>query len=256
MQFIKTSLFITLIALGYGVHALAAPPLLTVVTEEFPPYNYTVGGKIKGISTTVVIATLKRSGLNYRMHVYPWAKAYKRLALNKKNVLIYSIYRSTEREPLFAAWVGPILPPAAVYFYKLKARADVNVSSLDEAKQYRIGVTRDDYFDELLVKHKFPRLLIANDAVSNAQNLLSRRVDLIPSYALSLAARLDQMGKPFNIVESTNILIPEGKSKLFMALSRGTDPEIIAQVKNAFSRARAENVLNRALDEYFEGLLK
>ena len=256
MGLIKTLLLSGMIALWFSAAAPAGPPLLKVVTEEFPPYNYTVGGKVKGISTTVVIETLKRSGLNYRIHVYPWAKAYKKIALNEKNVLIYSIYRSTEREPLFAAWVGPILPPAAVYFYKLKARNDINVSSLDEVRQYRIGVTREDYFDELLEKHKLPRFLIADDAISNTQNLLSRKVDLIPSYALSLAARLEKMGKSFNEVESAFILIPTGTPKLYMALSRGTDPGIIAQIKAAFSKARAENVLDRAVNEHLKSRLK
>lgn len=253
MQFIKTSLLITIIVLVYGVHALAAPPLLTVVTDEFPPYNYTIDGKIKGISTTVVIETLKRSGLNYHLQVYPWTSAYKDIALKKPNVLIYSIYRSPKREPLFAAWVGPILPPAAVYFYKLKARSDIKVVTLDEARRYRIGVTRDDYIHELLKKLSFPRLEVAGDALSNTRNILSRRVDLIPSYALSLAARLRQMGEPFNVVESTLILVPTETSKLYMALSRGTNPEIIAQIQTAFSKAQAERVIDRALNKYLEG---
>jgi hypothetical protein len=46
MQLIKTGLLITIIVLGCGVNTLAAPPLLTVVTEEFPPYNYTVDIKV------------------------------------------------------------------------------------------------------------------------------------------------------------------------------------------------------------------
>ena len=115
-------------------------------------------------------------------------------------------------------------------------------------------VTEDDYFYELLKKYKFPRLDIASDAISNSQNLLSRRVDLIPSYALSLSARLRQMGKPFHVVENALILIPTEPSKLYMALSRGTDPEIIAQIKTAFTRAQAEDVIGRALNEYLEGI--
>ena len=254
MQLIKTGLLITIIVLGYGVNILAAPPLLNVVTEEFPPYNYTDDGKIKGISTTVVTETLKRSGLKYRLRALPWRSAYKKIALKEKNVLIYSIYRSAERETLFAAWVGPILPPAAVYFYKLRARTDIKVASLDEARRYKIGVTRDDINHELLKKLNFPRLEIAGDALSNTRNILSRRVDLIPSYALSLAARLRQMGEPFHVVQNTIILVPTETSKLYMALSRGTSPEIIAQIKTAFAKAQAERVIDRAVNEYLEGI--
>ncbi len=127
MRRIKTGLLLTMIVLALSTNTVAAPPLLKVVTEEFPPYNYTVNGKIKGISTSIITETLKRSGLKYHLKVYPWKRAYHAITLREKNVLIYSIYRSAEREPLFAAWIGPILPPAAVYFYKLKERSDLKV---------------------------------------------------------------------------------------------------------------------------------
>jgi glutamyl-tRNA reductase len=39
-----------------------------------------------------------------------------------------------------------------------------------------------------------------------------------------------------------------------MALSRGTSPEIIAQIKTAFARAQAERVIDRALNKYLEGI--
>ena len=137
MGFKKTAALI-IIALGFAGNTPAAPPLLNVVTEEFSPYNYTVDGKIKGISTAVVTETLKRAGIKYRLRVYPWKRAYKKIALKEKNVLIYSIYKSADREPLFAAWIGPILPPAEVCFYKLKERTDVQVGTLEDAKKYKI----------------------------------------------------------------------------------------------------------------------
>ncbi len=254
MRLKKTGALIIIIALGFTANTLAAPPLLEVVTEEFPPYNYTIDGKIKGISTSVVTETLKRAGIKYRLRVFPWKRAYKILSLKEKNVLIYSIYRSAEREPLFAAWIGPILPPAAVNFYKLKGRTDVQASTLTDAKKYKIGVMRDDYNHELLKKQNFPDLDVASDAISNTRKFLAARVDLIPSYELTLAARLQQLEKPFGLVEKVLTLIPAEDSKIFMALSRGTDPELITKIAIAFGQVRAEGAIEKALDEYLHSV--
>jgi len=254
MRRIKIGLFISLLVLQFYTHVLAADPLLKVVTEEFPPYNYTVDGKIAGIATTVVKETLKRSGINYSLRVYPWKRAYEANALKKKNVLIYSIYKSAEREPLFAAWIGPILPPAAVHFYKLKTRADIQVESLEDAKRYSIGVTRSDYSHELLRKMKFPRLEVTSNALSNAQKFLAGRIDLMPTYELTLAARLQQLNTPFRVVEKTVPLIPLADSKTFMAVSRGTDPALIAKLKAAFGQIKAEGIAENALQTYLQSV--
>ncbi len=254
MRCIKTGLLITMIILALSTNTVAAPPLLKVVTEEFPPYNYTANGKIKGISTSIITETLKRSGLKYHLKVYPWKRAYHTIALKEKNVLIYSIYRSAEREPLFAAWIGPILPPAAVNFYKLKERSDLKVSTLEEARRFSIGVTRADYNHELLKSLNFPHLDIASDAASNTRKFLSKRVDLIPSYELTLAARLQQMGIPFNRVENMLTLIPAEASKIYMAVSRGTGPEVITKIQTAFDQIQAEGFIDRTLNEYLQSL--
>lgn len=54
----------------------AEGPELEMVTEEWPPYNYTGNGKITGISTRVVTETLHRAGIRFRITVYPWKRAY------------------------------------------------------------------------------------------------------------------------------------------------------------------------------------
>ena len=50
---------------------------LQAVTEDAPPYTYIEHGKVAGPATEVVQQTLQRAGLNdYRLHLYPWARAY------------------------------------------------------------------------------------------------------------------------------------------------------------------------------------
>jgi hypothetical protein len=71
MQFIKTALLISMIADRLYPDARAAFPLLKLVTAQFPPYYYTAAGKAEGISTVVVLETLKRAGVKYRLQFYP-----------------------------------------------------------------------------------------------------------------------------------------------------------------------------------------
>ncbi|MCP4160824.1 MAG: hypothetical protein GY760_12190 [Deltaproteobacteria bacterium] len=44
---------------------------LEIVTEEFPPFNYTENGKITGCSTEVVEAVLKEAGIKGNPVSYP-----------------------------------------------------------------------------------------------------------------------------------------------------------------------------------------
>ena len=91
---------IILILLCWLLSAQVSAIRLTVVTEDLYPYNYIENGELKGQATEIVVKVLKHAGIDYSIQVYPWARAYN-LALNNKNVLIYSIVKIPSREKLF-----------------------------------------------------------------------------------------------------------------------------------------------------------
>ncbi len=121
---------------------------IRIVTEELPPYNMTQGGRLTGMSTEVVQAVLKEVGVPASIQSMPWARAYD-MAQQEKNVLIYLIARTPEREPLFK-WVGEIMR-IDYHFYKLRERKDIVVPDLQSAKNYSVGVLRED------VRHQYLR---------------------------------------------------------------------------------------------------
>ncbi len=82
--------------------------VLTFYTEELPPFNMTEKGRITGVSTDVVEAVMRRTGLSYEIESYPWARTYK-LAQTGATSMIYSISRRAKREALFK-WIGIIVP--------------------------------------------------------------------------------------------------------------------------------------------------
>ena len=78
-----------LMASAVTVSALAEPGCqkISIVTEEYPPFNYTEDGHEKGLATDVVLAVLKQMGMQADIRSLPWARAYD-TAVNGKDVMI------------------------------------------------------------------------------------------------------------------------------------------------------------------------
>lgn len=156
----------------------ASPPL-QVVTEELPPYNMNAGGKVTGLSTEVVEAVLRDMGLEPRIQVMPWARAYD-LALHADNVMIYSITRTPEREALFQ-WAGPIAPTR--WFLFSAPGRPVPLANLQEAldKRYQIATVNQDVGEQYLLSRQFAvgqTLQQSNHYDLNYQKLKQGHVDL------------------------------------------------------------------------------
>ena len=79
---------------------------LTVLTEDWPPFNYKENGKVVGISTDLVLATLVKAGFAYEIRMYPWKRAYQ-ITVGTPNTILFTTSRTTIREKLFK-WVGPL----------------------------------------------------------------------------------------------------------------------------------------------------
>ena len=109
--------------------------------DSWPPFMYSEDGNIKGLATEIVRKVFDLADVSLEIQVAPWARAYKN-ATELDDAMIYMLFRTIDRESLFQ-WVGPIIPAYDMYFYKLKNRTDISFDSLDEAKQFTIGVVRN-----------------------------------------------------------------------------------------------------------------
>ncbi len=87
------SLLAVLLYLSFAAAANTGQPPLRVVTELSPPHQTIKDGKVDGVSTQIVIATLKQAELDSHIEVYPWARAYY-IATSVPNMLIYNIART------------------------------------------------------------------------------------------------------------------------------------------------------------------
>ena len=135
----RISRALTLLALTLA--GIAAPAhALQIVTEEYPPFNYTENGKLIGLSTEVVIEMGKRANVPMTFAVMPWPQAYDQ-AQTKSDTCIYSTARFENRERIFK-WAGKL----ATNRWGLFAKSGFNdpIKNLADARPYRIGGVEND----------------------------------------------------------------------------------------------------------------
>lgn len=218
-----------------GIHADLNAAQVRVVTEEYPPYNYTENGKVTGVFTELVEAILKTAGIDYSIAVYPWARSYQ-TALHDPNVLIYGIVRTKERENLFK-WVDMILP-FNIYLFKLRERTDIRLSNLEDAKQYTVGAVRGDVREQYFKKKGFAKLDLVSRNDLNLKKFYNGRFDLIAIDEISAAYFCKKEGYDFSKMEKA-LLLTELSEGLYIAFSNNTPESLAEQCRNAFQQIKA-----------------
>jgi polar amino acid transport system substrate-binding protein len=227
--------FLLIIFLLFTPFAQASKNDLEVVTEDWPPFIVT-GKNISGIVTENIREILSYTDIKYSMNVYPWARSFQ-LATSKPNVLIYSIYRTKQRENQFN-WFCPIFESTPIHAYKL-ASNDININTLESLKKSVVGVMRGDHSYNYLLQQGFQEgvnLDLSSNEEVNLRKLIKGRVDVVLLAKESLIYRLKALGvKDLNMVPGLEM--GQGKSvEHCMALSLGTKPETIEKIKQGFKQ--------------------
>jgi polar amino acid transport system substrate-binding protein len=244
MRFLRQIILIGSIALSIAHAAFAQK--ITVVTEEYPPYNFLDSNKkVSGMSTDVVEEVLRRAKLDYHLEIYPWARAYK-MAQDTPYVLIYSIGRSAKRETLFK-WVD-VIAPYDVYLYKLKSRPEIQVTKLDELKNFKIGAVRDDIRAQYLEKLGLKLDLTSADSF-NSKKLAVNRIDMFPIDEVALIALYKREGvDPDTVVKVFKL--EDLSSGLYMAFSKQTPDEVVNKCKTALAEIKKDGTLEKIRLKY------
>lgn len=213
------------------------------VTEE-TSFSYLQNGKVAGPASEVVEATLKRAGLNdYRLALYPWARAYD-MAQQEPNVLIYLIARTTAREAMFK-WTGEVMR-MEYPVYKLRERKDIVVPDLQAAKNYSVGVMRDDVRHEYLKAQGFTKLVVSAQNADNFKKLLNQQVQLVPMPERDAIQLCEDAKVDFARLEQV-FTLDALTTGLYMAYSQSTPDDIVARTRTAFNSLKAEGVIARLM---------
>lgn len=228
---------------------LCSPPAwsqtIRAVTET-TPYTFQKGDRVEGSATEVVEKTLQAAGLaDYQVKLYPWARAYD-MALKEPGVLIFLIARTPAREQQFK-WAGEI-KKIQYHLYRLRERTDVAVKTLADARNYTIGVMRDDVRQQYLQAKGFQRLAVSAQWIDNFNKLITRQVDLVPlteddASSLCVEARVD-------CARLERVLtLDEASTGLYMAYSNATADSTVQKTRTAFDKLKADGTVRRIMEK-------
>ncbi|MDK2124685.1 substrate-binding periplasmic protein [Parachitinimonas caeni] len=209
----------------WGVCA-ASPLLVTLNTEDSPPFNMLVDGKIVGIAADKVRLMMEKTGIRYQIDLLPWRRAYE-MALTQKLTCVFATTRTKEREPLFK-WIGPLASTDWVLYGK--AERKISLRSLEDARAYVIGTyngdIRDNYF-----RSKGYRVDTAPDDNLNPGKLMAGRIDLWASGRYEGAQLLARRGLAGDIMP----LLSFNHADLYLACNLEAPDSLIRQMENALN---------------------
>jgi polar amino acid transport system substrate-binding protein len=221
---------------------------LTVVTEDLPPLNYTEQGHLTGLSTDILTAVLEAAGIKASFSLLPWARAYQS-ALSEPNTLLYTTTRTPEREAVFD-WIGPI-SPRQISVFKLRERKDIQLKSLDDIKNYKLGVVREMASTRslqeraLALKDNFD---FAPTAESNFKKLFLGRVDLVVALDWGAYYQTKLLGHQASEIEA--VLILDNTHSYYFALNKQSDPALLGKLRFAFDKVKSSGQLDRIKQKY------
>ena len=226
---------------------------LSIMTENYPPYNFEKDGRLQGISVDLMVLMLEKVGSRQdrsSIRLLPWARGYQ-LLLRKPGTCLFSTTRTKERETLFK-WVGPISKTTI----SLVARKDrhATVRSKADIAKYKVGVVVDDVGEQLLLQQGVPpRNLdrIAGVGVTrlSIRKLNQGRIDLW-SYEENVARwEIKAMGLD---PEDYTIAYVLSEGELYFAVHRDTPESLITTLQQALDEIKGEDRYQEILNRYLE----
>jgi polar amino acid transport system substrate-binding protein len=208
---------------------------LKIVTEEWPPFIIN-SAEVSGIITKNIREILAYTDIDYSITIYPWARSL-HIVSTRPNTLIYSITRTSERENKFN-WICSVFNYTPIYVYKLKSNI-INAHSLEALKSGVVGIMRNDHSYEYFLNEGFKVGvnidLSANEEI-NLKKLIKGRVDVVIQSKESIEYRLKILGEDNIDIVSGLSLGKNEDTQHCMALSLGTNLEIIHKLRKAFKQ--------------------
>ena len=214
---------------------------LRIVTENSYPVQYLENNTIKGKNADTVHTMLKQANVESHIEFLPWARAYS-IAQSFPNVMIFSIARTPAREHEFI-WGRPITD-LSYSLYTLKNNVEsFKKLSKDELKTLSIATIRHSATEQYLEENQFSNIQAVNNPVQMISMLNKGRIDAIPANNTSIAAFCQKMSLQCDLLTPFYPLsVPS--TQLYFAFSKGTDPQLINRLLQAYDNSPDIEKLN------------
>ena len=207
---------------------------LTIMTEDFPPFNYNQDGKVAGSAVDLLIQASAAAGkpiANNDINLMNWARAYKAVQ-SGPNALLFSMTRTESRENLFK-WAGPIGENRVVIW----AKKSSGIAPFDNIKDnaLKVGVVRDTVGDQLMMTAGASDngLMRNSKPEGAAKMLISDRMKLWAYSENSGAQQLIAAGANVDDYEIVHVL---KASQLFFAFSKDVDDSVVQLLQQGIDK--------------------
>jgi polar amino acid transport system substrate-binding protein len=203
--------------------------------------------RVGGYGRELISKLMVDARLGYTFEPQPFARALKTLETNP-NAVLFPMLRTAERESRYQ-WIG-LMAKRNYFLYRLDSRKDIVIQSLEDAKQYRIGVLRGDVRTDYLRGQGFVEgvdkgLEVVNVAFSLLKMQQAGRIDLIvfSDEGVKLACeeanvRCDSLAPAFRLDLGGN---------LWLAASPQMPPAMVNTLRKAFQKEEDAGYVGRLM---------
>jgi polar amino acid transport system substrate-binding protein len=211
------------------------------------PFQINDGNQLSGFAVELVNDIKLKTGINAKIEVYPWARAYN-IALQEPNVFIFTLVKTQERLAQFN-WIGEYYT-VTDSFYALTSRKDIVIKSMADAKKYVTCIPRDDVGEQRLTKQGFDSKNLKKVSFqSQCLGMLYRdRVDLNLFNEIgirSLSRRFEVDPEVFRRVYVVS------KATMGIGTSQGTDQSLVKRVRAALAEIKSQPSYQKRIDKWF-----
>ncbi len=210
-------------------------------TEDHPPFNMVDESEhVVGLATDIVRQLFERAEIGYTIELLSREQAIA-ITLEERNTAVFSISRTADLEDQFK-WVGPLVQHNWVLFAK-EERAFV-LSSLDEAKKFRIGGTYGDGVSQYLKNQSFELDLVSKNHL-NLLKLDRGRLDLWATG--EIFGRYETMRHNIKDIEPAYIL---KYNTMDIAFNKDTNSSLIEHLNHVLNTMRTEGIIAEIMEKY------
>ncbi|MBN2659403.1 MAG: transporter substrate-binding domain-containing protein [Spirochaetales bacterium] len=230
---------------------LGAEIFLGYTIDSWPPFMYVDQGRVTGIATEIAREVFRGCNIYVSIEAVPWPRAMKTVH-DEAGTFMYILYRTTERENQFK-WVGPIVAPVKTSFYKLKKREDIQLSNIEDAKKFVVGVVRGVANHDYLLQQDFSEG-VNMEAVTNPEQNISKlilgRIDLILNTEYTLPRLLDGTG--LNMADFEVALEAVESEAGYIALNISTPDSLIDDLNDSLNRLRTWGTIDSIYSRFLK----
>jgi polar amino acid transport system substrate-binding protein len=207
---------------------------LELLTENNPPLSYAEGDAVKGTATDAVRALVAKAGVEGKMSVLPWDKAYAQ-AQSKPNTCIFGTARMANRENIFK-WYGPIAKNTWA-LYSLPT-FDKKIAKPGDARLYKVGGVKNDAKVDFLRSQGVSSIRESDTDAENPPRLVRPKNDpLAIDLWITTAATAKDVAAKAGVKEVKEVLVVNTES-LYLACNPRSDKATLAKLEAAASSAK------------------